>query len=133
MKIYKSKIDWWLIIPFLIPIYFGIIEVLKHNKSGWLVIVATVAFVVFMYRSTYYIIENNTLTVRSMFIVYEKIEISSIKKIYKTRNPLSSPALSLNRLAIVYNKYDEIMISPEEKVDFMDEILKLNPEISVKS
>lgn len=67
-----------------------------------------------------------------MFIVYEKIEISSIKKKYKTRNPLSSSVLSLNGLAIVCNKYDEIMISPEGKVDFLDEILKLNPEISVE-
>jgi hypothetical protein len=133
MKIYKSKIDWWLIIPFLVPIYFGIISWKNNDKMGWLVIVATVAFVVFMYRSTYYIIDNNKLIVRSMFIVYEKIEISSIKKIYKTRNPLSSPALSLNRLAIVYNKYDEIMISPEEKQDFLEKILKINPDITIES
>ncbi|HPW99017.1 MAG TPA: PH domain-containing protein [Flavobacterium sp.] len=133
MKIYNSKIDWWLIIPFLIPIYFGIVEVLNHNKSGWIVIVVTVAFVVFMYRSTYYCIENNTLTVRSMFIVHKKIEISSIRKIYKTRNPLSSPALSLDRIAIVYNKHDEIMISPKDKIQFIEEMLRLNPGIEVKN
>ena len=44
-----------------------------------------------------------------------KVEINSIKRIYKTRNPLSSPALSLYGIAIVYNKYDEVLISPKNK------------------
>lgn len=132
MKIFKSKIDWWLLLLFLIPIYFGMLEVLKHNKTGWIVIIGAIAFVVFMYRSTYYIIEDSFLVVRSMFIVYEKIEISSIKKIYKTKNPLSAPALSLDRMAIVYNKYDEILISPKDKTQFIEVILKINPYIEMK-
>ena len=132
MKIYKSKIDLWLLIPFLIPIYFGITNLTSNNRMGWIIIVATIAFVVFMYRSTYYIIENSKLIVRSMFIVHEKIDISTIKKIYKTKNPLSSPALSLDRIAIVYNKFDEILISPIDKRQFVDDLLKINSEIKIE-
>ena len=58
-----------------------------------------------------------------------KVEIQSIKRIYKTRNPLSSPALSLDRIAIVYNKYDEVLISPKDKKEFIEELLKINPDI----
>ena len=132
MKIYKSKFDWWLLIPFLIPVYFGITSILSHNKMGWIVVVLTIAFVVFIYRSTYYILENNDLIIRSMFTVHEKIDVATIKKIYKTKNPLSSPALSLDRIAIVYNKYDEILISPIDKKQFIDEILAINSNIEVK-
>ena len=72
-----------------------------------------------MYSSTYYIIENNKLIVRSMFIVYEKISVATFKKIYNTKNTLNSPALSLDRIAIVYNKFDEILISPIDKKQFL--------------
>ena len=61
-----------------------------------------------------------------------KIPIQSIHKVYRTRMPLSSPALSLDRIGIVYNKYDEIFISPKEREEFIKELLKVNPTIEVK-
>lgn len=74
-----------------------------------------------------YKIEDATLTVW-----LTKIEIKNIRKIYKTRNLLSSPALSIDRIAIVYNKYDEILISPKDKVQFVEDLLKINPDIEIK-
>jgi Bacterial PH domain len=44
---------------------------------------------------------------------------------------LSSPAASLDRIAIVYNKYDEIYISPKNREDFIKELLKINSDIIV--
>lgn len=99
---------------------------------GWIVVVCTIAFLVFMYRSTYYIIEKNELTIRSMLIVHKKIQVDTITKIYKTRNPLSSPALSINRIAIVYNKYDEILISPLDRKQFIEELAAINSEITIE-
>jgi hypothetical protein len=58
-----------------------------------------------------------------------KIDIKSIRKIYRTRNIISSPALSLDRIAIVYNQYDEVLISPINKEDFIEELMKINPNI----
>ena len=66
-----------------------------------------------------------------MFIVNERIEISKIKKIEKTNSILSSPALSLDRIAIKFNKFDEVYISPKEKQAFVDDLLKVNPDILV--
>jgi hypothetical protein len=68
----------------------------------------------------------------NLIIWHTKIEISTIRKIYRTNNPLSSPALSLDRIAIVYNKFDEILISPKERNEFINELLKINPSIEVK-
>ena len=65
-------------------------------------------------------------------LLHTKIEISTIRKIYRTNNPLSSPALSLDRIAVVYNKFDEILISPKERNEFINELLKINPSIEVK-
>ena len=80
-----------------------------------------------MFSKIKYVIDGQILK-----IWWIKVEIKSIKRIYKTRNPLSSPALSLDRIAIVYNKYDEVLISPKNKKEFVEELLKINPDIVVE-
>ena len=67
-----------------------------------------------------------------MFIVNDKIEILKIRKIEKTNSILSSPALSLDRIAIFYNKYDEVYISPKDRDNFIKDLLEINPTIEIK-
>ena len=131
MKIYKSKIDWWLGLVLIYPIYRSIISIVEGEWLGYLGIVLCLLFIVFISKSTRYIIDENQLVVKCMFIVNDKIEISKIKKIEKTNSILSSPALSLDRMAIRYNKFDEVYISPKDKQAFVDDLLKINPEIAV--
>jgi hypothetical protein len=38
----------------------------------------------------------------------------------------------LDRIAVVYNKFDEVLISPKEREAFVQELLKINPNIEVK-
>ncbi len=128
MKIYKSKVDWWLII--LIGCVFGypIIDGILTNEYFLSAIFAFVLVLFFLLSKTIrYRIEGENLMIWNT-----KIEIKSIRKIYRTNNPLSSPALSLDRLAIVYNKFDEIIISPKERNEFIDELLKINPSIEIQ-
>lgn len=91
-----------------------------------LVFIGIILLISFLFYNTRYTIEGENL-----LIWRAKIDINSIRKVYKTRNPLSSPALSLDRLAIVYNKFDEVLISPVERDDFIQELLKINPNIEV--
>jgi len=128
MKIYKSKVDWWLII--LIGCVFGypIIDGILTNEYFLSAIFAFVLVLFFLLsKRIKYRIEGENLMIWNT-----KIEIKSIRKIYRTNNPLSSPALSLDRLAIVYNKFDEILISPKERNQFIDELLKINPSIEIQ-
>ncbi len=66
------------------------------------------------------------------FFLLPPIEVSTIKQITKTHNPLGSPALSLDRLAISYNQYDSVMISPKDKTEFVQYLQRMNPAIEVK-
>jgi hypothetical protein len=58
-----------------------------------------------------------------------KVEIQKITSVKRTRNPLSSPALSTDRLEIKYGKWDFVLISPKNKERFVKfywrKILKL--------
>jgi hypothetical protein len=48
-----------------------------------------------------------------------------------TRNPISSPALSLNRLAIYKGNSLLIIISPQNREAFIEEMKKFNASLSV--
>lgn len=133
MKIYKSKIDWWLGLLLVYPIYLSVASLIKGQ---WLYGLAGLAFVfgvvLFVSKTTRYIIDENQLIVKSLWIVNYTIDISKIRKIEKSNSILSSPALSLDRIALYYNKYDEVYISPKEKQDFLNNLLEINPNIEVK-
>ena len=53
-----------------------------------------------------------------------------IKTIRPTRNPLSSPAMSLDRLELQFKNGEKIMISPKDKVGFKKRMKSINAEIN---
>jgi hypothetical protein len=133
MKIFKSKIDWWFGLILVYPIFLSITALLEGEWIGLLGLAGVVGFILVLSKTTQYIINENQLIVKSTWIVNEKIDISKITKIEKSNSILSSPALSLDRLLVRYNKYDEVLISPKEKIEFINELLKINPNIEIKN
>ena len=128
MRTYKSKIDWWILLLILVIFGYPILEGIQTNQYGLSITMISILIVIFwMFSKIKYVIEGTMLKVW-----WVKIDIHSIKRIYKTNNLLSSPALSLDRIAIAYNTYDEVLISPKLKKEFVDELLKINPSIIVE-
>jgi len=128
MKIYKSKIDWWLIILILVVFGYPIVDGIL-SKDYILSLIFGLILIVFFFlsKTIQYKIDGENLVIWKT-----KIDIKTIRKVYRTNNPLSSPALSLDRIAIVYNKFDEVLLSPKEREEFINELLKINPNIEVK-
>lgn len=91
----------------------------------------TTFFLVHTFRNTFYIIKDKTLIIHCGILYHSEIPIDSISKISETRNPLSSPAASLDRLDILYNKKTHVLISPLHKKEFIRDILGLNPAIEI--
>jgi len=70
-------------------------------------------------------ITASTLNIQSGFLRWH-IPIAAIERVYPTRNPLSSPVLSLNRLQVDYRKGGKIgaiLISPKNKAAFMQNLV----------
>jgi len=133
MKIFKSKIDWWFGLILVYPIFLSVKAMLEGEWIGLLGLTGVVGFILILSKTTQYIINENQLVIKSTWIVNERIDISKITKIEKSNSILSSPALSLDRLLVRYNKYDEVLISPRDKTEFIDELLKINPAIEIKN
>ena len=134
-KIYTSKISLGILI-FIILVFvisgFVIIDLNVKNNFGVAVYVLTILFIVYLFLTTNYTIYNQqTLIVKSGFLMNKKIDINSITKISKTNNPISSPALSLDRIEIFYNKYDSVIISPKNEQEFIQDLQKINSSIII--
>ena len=132
MKMYKSKIGFGIVL--FIAIVLGgtsTIMILNNAWPGLLINLILVGFISYLIVTTYYIIEGNDLTIQCGFLLKITIKIDKIKKIKETNNPLSSPAASLDRIMVYYNKSDSVMISPKNKMDFINQLIKINDNIEV--
>ena len=133
MAKFKSKISIGLIL-FLAIILGGMFIKLLYDGT-WsvsLLIFCQILFIAHLFLTTFYIVENEKLHVKSSFLINILIDIQQIKKISETNTIMSAPAVSFDRLEILYNKFDTVVISPKEKMQFIEAIKKINPQVEVK-
>ena len=75
---------------------------------------------------------NDELLIIQNGPIKKKISIKDIKKISKTKNPLASSALSIDRLEITYgSKFEMELVSPKDKEKFISLLKSINPQIEV--
>jgi hypothetical protein len=132
MEKYKSKIDLWLII--ILTLVFGgivIFSVIKKEWIGFIIAIIPTIFIWNMFRSTYYIVTEEELIIRCGIFYKLVIKITDIRKISESNDLISSPALSIDRLEILYNRFDTILISPKKKYEFLQSIETLKPDIEI--
>jgi len=129
---YKSKIDLWLVLflaaAFGWPLYMTISE---QNWVGLAVCLPVLLFLGYSVSTIEYRIKEDSLIIRSGFSRFNPIPVKTIRRIRETNSVLASPAASLSRLEIIYNRYDSVLISPKDKSGFIDEIKKINPAVEI--
>lgn len=104
------------------------------SESPWILLplIAPVLLVVWIFLDTSYAIRPPYLDWKSAFFK-GRIEIDTIREIVigKTLWSGIKPALSTNGLIIKYNRFDEVYISPKNKMDMVAHLLQLNPDIVI--
>lgn len=143
MQKYNAKIDRILLIP-VMAILVGSTALVVFKAATdtdctaaftqWgiaLLLFAITAISIHLFFTTYYVIDGNVLIIRSGLLHRTKVEISSIRKVRETNNPISAPATSFDRLEIFYNRFDSIIVSSKDKQGFIDELVKHNPSIEM--
>lgn len=121
---FRSKIDAWLAAVLVL----GVLVTL--TAAGHLLVAGgglTAAFSLvllgavlplWVLSGTHYAVNDTGLRIASGPFRW-RIPLSEIESITPTRNPLSSPALSLDRLRIEYGGGRWIMVSPRDKERFL--------------
>lgn len=134
-KKYLSKISYGLLIIVFIVFFSPLVIILIQNGIDteltllFLFLIVVYGFILHMFFNTEYIIDNTQLKVRCGFFTYKPIKISEMKEISKSTNIISSPAASFDRIEIKYGKFDELIISPKDKIEFAKALTALNPNI----
>ncbi|RFZ85421.1 hypothetical protein DYU05_07435 [Mucilaginibacter terrenus] len=129
-RVFPSKRGFVIYIPLIIMVAIGGIYLYTGEYIA-LAVMLTVICAIFLpaFFDTWYAVSDTSLQVKSGLFHNKIIEIAAIKKIEDTRTIFSAPALSLDRLEIFYNKFDSIVISPENKAEFIRLLKDYNPLI----
>ncbi|MCC8426909.1 PH domain-containing protein [Mucilaginibacter sp. UR6-11] len=131
--VYKSKIGPAIWVTFgILPGGLSVFYIANHIWDALAIIAIVAAFTVYLIVTTYYTIIGNILNVHCGFFYNTDIDIANIKSITETNSALSAPALSLDRIEILYNKYDSIVISPPNKTEFITALKAINGDIQIK-
>jgi len=127
---FVSKVDGWMIPVMLLTIggmVWALIAVMI-TETPWPVRLATAAVTLLVlallfaiFTRTHYTVEHGELRVVSGPF-RRTIPLAEITSIEPTRNPLSSPALSLDRLKVSYGDKKYVLVSPADKAGFLSAI-----------
>ena len=131
-KTYKTRVSILLVFFLVFCAAISIISLMNAPQPARIKIAAVILLLVVIIAGLVnikYVIDNDTLRIYSFFWFHTDIKINSIRKMEPSRCPLSSPAASLKRLAIHYNKYNVVYISPRNQEDFINEINKRRERI----
>jgi hypothetical protein len=140
---YPSKKDWWIV---LIVAFTGVMLVSAaisqiasrgiDHPATWTLIGTTICYIAILHIFTYpvyYEVTDRDLIIRSG-LIRQTIPLSSIDEARPTRNPLSAPAWSLDRLHIEYRKKGKktfVLISPENRNAFIRELARKSSDLEL--
>lgn len=129
ITVYRSKTDTWLVAVIVASVAvaagataFALAE--APAGSAWIAVLAfgaTTALPLWILMATYYTLDAEQLAIRSGPFSW-RIPLAEIHRITPTSNPLSSPALSLDRLRVEYGNGRALMISPRDKERFLRDL-----------
>ena len=133
MQTFHSKKDWWilafvicmsgLLIQLLLTMYAKGTMVQYPVHTAVYVLAAVVVW--WPVLNTRYVISDGILTIHCMWLTW-KIPVADIQSITATTNSVSSPALSLDRLEVVYLKNGKsctVLVSPKNKELFRKSLM----------
>lgn len=127
---FRSKIDAWIVVVMIFAIVFQVVAIgaaaLQADEPGIttgliLLVIGVSGLLVWLLVGTHYTVERDEIRIVSGPFRW-KVPISEITEVKATRNPLSSPALSLDRLSIRYGERRRIMVSPADREGFLKAI-----------
>jgi hypothetical protein len=133
---FRSKVDSWLgavimtsaVASALAVVTVGVVGSPFLGLAISPLLLLSVVLPVWLLLATNYTFNAADLDVRCGPFSW-RVPLREIRAVTATRNPLSSPVLSLDRLRIDFGHMRSIMISPEDKEGFMRELRKRVPAV----
>lgn len=128
---YASKIDVWLALVLGAVVIVVVVSMLATDTNLWVKVLAIApqGLVLWVLARTYYVITDVALEAHSGPFHWS-IPLSAIRSLRASRNPLSSPALSTDRIAVEHAG-GLLLISPRQKAAFVHAMTVAVPGLQV--
>lgn len=133
-RIFKSKVGWWYHLMLLI-IGLLCVKLFVTGASAVAMVVTLLALLecVHILLNTWYkVTADGYLIVHCSFFPEKKIAVEEITALEASSTPVSSYALSFDRLIIWKGDQPWMLISPAGKRDFVKLLQRMNPEITIR-
>lgn len=134
---YYSKKDWWLGAIIWLTMVAGLLLTGNQALTGstialilFAVLALGIGFIFWIWFATFYVLGEDSLVVVSG-PSRTKILYSDLKSVKTSNNPLSSSALSMDRLEVLYGRMGVIYISPRDKASFLTGLSIKCPNLSI--
>ncbi len=143
IHVYASAIDTWLIVLLglcmagMISLVGWIAATDAHPVPITITAVMAIAmggmFADVLLNTNYTISNGGRLIIKCGFTQRNTVDISKITSIRSTQSWLSAPALSVrHRIEVKYGPRQSIIISPRNRQDLIENLLRINPHIEVR-
>ena len=126
--VYKSKMDTWLLVIVVSAMtmsVLGTVFAIVVSPAAWWIAAVTlplgIGLPIWLFLGTSYTVAAHELLIKGGPLKW-RVPIADITGITATSNPISSPALSLDRLRIDYGRGKSVMISPRDKTALIEQI-----------
>ncbi len=120
---YPTAISWGIWIPVYALILGQGIFFAQETSIYFLIFHFGLAIAIYFFVVRIkYVLDDTHLKIYMGPFLYRSIELHSIKKMEMSRNPISSPAASLKRIAIHYNKWGYVLVSPKNRELFIEDV-----------
>ncbi|MFC7321507.1 PH domain-containing protein [Halobacillus campisalis] len=107
-------------------------QLIRYNSiPGYIVSGLIIGLLLWIWFRTGYTIEKGKVHI-SYGPFRKSISIEKIKKLGKTRNPFTAPALSIDRLDILYGDHQTIQVSPKHEAEFIRLLTEENPHTYIE-
>ena len=135
---YSTKIDWWMAAVMIFILLLGMSMLLWIEIDWWIVLIIALplfGMVGLSISGIAYVIKDDELGVKST-VSWRWYPIENINEVRKVKSILAAPAMSFTRIAIKFKRGTAktavpLEISPKDRDKFIQDLLKINPNIKV--
>ena len=122
-RTYRSKVDAWLLAVLLAALALPLCLAFITGGGMWatLLVLPVAVLIAWLFQAIRYVIGDGVLRVHGGLYTLN-IPLDTIHSVAPTRDPLASPALSLDRLEILYGEDKRVLVSPKDKTGFLHDI-----------
>lgn len=140
MKEFKVKVSYGffsvVIGAIFVPLLFGLITTegdrVQTIMPYFILLTLVGLYAVSSFLCLRYQIVDNYLIVKLCGFTFTKVAVADIKMIEATNVLTAGPAPSFDRLLISYGNYNNLILSPKDKIAFSACLKKMNPSIKLK-